>query len=208
MNRVEIKNQAKSMIKGRLLTVWKPQGIVILISLAAGLLLGIMTGGNKESSLYSLISLLFNLVLIPISVGVMVYMLKFIRNQNPEIQDVWSTLPKFIPILTTSIIATFAIIFGLFLLIIPGIILSFGLSMYVYILADSNYNLTPVEVLKESWRLMKGYKGDYFVFNFSFFGWMLLLPLTLGLIIIWLYPYMITAQTLYYEKLKSAPRMQ
>jgi uncharacterized membrane protein len=208
MNRVEIKNQAKSMIKGKLEIVWKAYFVVLLISLGAGLVMGLLTGDNTESSFYALINIIISLALMPISVGIMVYMLKFVRNQNPETKDVWSTFSKFIPIILTSIIAAFAISLGFILLIIPGIILSLGLSMYVYILADSNYNLSPVEVLRESWRLMKGYKGEYFVFNLSFIGWMFLVPLTFGLLLIWLLPYILTAETLFYERLKSAPRIQ
>ena len=50
---------------------------------------------------------------------------------------------------------------------------------------------------------MKGYKADYFVFMLSFLGWILLGVLTLGILYIWLYPYMETAKILYYEKLKE-----
>ena len=50
---------------------------------------------------------------------------------------------------------------------------------------------------------MKGYKGDYFVFLLSFIGWFLLVPFTLGIILIWLLPYILVAQIIYYEKLSE-----
>ena len=208
MNRIEIKNQAKAMIKGNLFTVWKAYFVVLAISLVAGIVVAILTGGNTESSLYNLLTSLFQLAMAPIMVGTQLYMLKFVRNQNPEPKDIWSTLPKFLPIILTTLLAGILIVIGFVLLIIPGIIISLGLSMYVYILADSNYNLSPVEVLKESWRLMKGYKGEFVLFTLSFIGWGMLAPLTLGLLYIWLIPYMETATTLFYEKLKTAPRKQ
>jgi len=51
--------------------------------------------------------------------------------------------------------------------------------------------------------MMNRYKRDYFVFGLSFFGWILLGIFTLGLLYIWLIPYMMTAEVLYYDELKK-----
>jgi len=59
------------------------------------------------------------------------------------------------------------------------------------------------DALTKSREMMKGYKTDYFVFILSFFGWFLLIVPTLGLICIWLLPYLMIAETLYYENLKT-----
>ena len=57
--------------------------------------------------------------------------------------------------------------------------------------------------MKESWNLTKGYKMDLFIFGLSFIGWAILAPFSLGLLYIWLMPYMIIATTLLYEELKK-----
>ena len=44
---------------------------------------------------------------------------------------------------------------------------------------------------------------DLFIFGLSFIGWTILASLTLGLLYIWLMPYMIVATTLLYEELKK-----
>ena len=64
-------------------------------------------------------------------------------------------------------------------------------------------DLGQVESIKKSWEMMKGYKWNYFVFILSFLGWILLTPFTLGLLFIWLIPYITVAEIIYYERLKG-----
>ena len=90
---------------------------------------------------------------------------------------------------------------GIALCVVPGIILALGFAMVNYIILDTN--LSGIDPLKKSFEMMKGHKGEYFVFGLSFIGWCLLIVPTLGLIMIWLFPYMIVANAMYYEKLKA-----
>ena len=73
--------------------------------------------------------------------------------------------------------------------------------MVTYLVVDTN--LSGADTLKKSREMMKGYKWDYFVFGLSFIGWILLVPVTLGLIAIWLVPYMVVAEAIYYDRLKD-----
>lgn len=197
MDRIQIKEEAKAKIKGNYVTIWKALIVVIIIS-------GIFTGISYENQILSFI---ISLLVAPLEVGFTYYMLKFVRNQNPEIKDLWSQYKRFIPIVVTLFILAFAILAGIIALIIPGIIIAIGLSMTQLILADPEYNnLEYVSVLKESWRLLKGYKSDYVMFQFSFFGWMLLVVLSFGIASIYVVPYITTANTLYYERLKNLKR--
>ena len=73
-----------------------------------------------------------------------------------------------------------------------------------FIMADElDENTKPMEVLDKSKSMMEGHKWEYFVFNLSFIGWFLLIPITLGIVLIWLIPYIQTANIMYYEKLKE-----
>ena len=197
MDRIQIKEEAKARIKGNYVTIWKALIVVIIIS-------GIFTGISYENQILSFI---ISLLVAPLGVGFSYYMLKFVRNQNPEIKDLWSQYKRFIPIVVTLFIFALAVLAGFIALIIPGIIIAIGLSMTQLILADPEYNnLEYVPVLKESWRLWKGYKSDYTMFQFSFFGWMLLVVLSFGIASIYVVPYITTANTLYYERLKNLKR--
>ena len=50
---------------------------------------------------------------------------------------------------------------------------------------------------------MNGYKWDYFVFQLSFIGWILLGVITAGIAYIFICPYINVATVLYYEELKK-----
>ena len=77
--------------------------------------------------------------------------------------------------------------------------------MALYIVLDTN--LSGNEAIRESMRMMDGYKWDYFVFQLSFLGWMILAPLTLGILYIWLLPYYSVAEVIYYERLREKTGM-
>lgn len=73
-----------------------------------------------------------------------------------------------------------------------------------YILAeDDAKTLKYREVMDRSEKLMDGHKMDYFVFELSFFGWLFLSVLTLGIGLIWTLPYIEVATIMYYEELKK-----
>ena len=55
--------------------------------------------------------------------------------------------------------------------------------------------------IRQSKALMRGHKGEYFTLCLSFFGWLLLSGLTLGILGIWLEPYMTVTQANYYNSL-------
>lgn len=205
MDRVKIKEEAKAMIRGNLWVLWKAILIIMIISgIASGI---VSTLAEKKTAMENLVNFILGLAMMPLSAGLTYYVLKFVRRQNPEVNDVWSQFSRFVPIVITGFLASIAIMLGMILLIIPGIILAFGISFYQYILVDQEYkDLDSVAILKESWRLTKGYKMDFFVFGLSFIGWGLLVAITFGLAAIYVVPYSTTATALYYENLKKAPR--
>jgi len=57
--------------------------------------------------------------------------------------------------------------------------------------------------IRQSRKLMKGYKGKLFMLNLSFIGWNLLARLTYGLLNFIVLPYTATAYILFYEELKK-----
>jgi uncharacterized membrane protein len=87
------------------------------------------------------------------------------------------------------------------LFIIPGIIKALAYSQAPYIIAE-NPNMPVMEALRLSERMMKGKKWDFFVLNLSFFGWALLSIPTLGLLTIWLEPYMQMSAVNFYNDVK------
>ena len=88
------------------------------------------------------------------------------------------------------------------LFVIPGIIKAFSYAMTPYIL-EEHPELTANEAIDHSRAMMKGHKFDLFWLYLSFIGWGILCIFTLGIGLLWLVPYMQTAQASFYEDVKA-----
>ena len=88
------------------------------------------------------------------------------------------------------------------LFVIPGIIKTFSYAMTPYIL-EEHPELTANEAIDHSRAMMKGHKFDLFWLYLSFIGWGILCIFTLGIGLLWLVPYMQTAQASFYEDVKA-----
>jgi len=73
-------------------------------------------------------------------------------------------------------------------------------SLTVYVAYD-NPNMSSLEVVNESARMMKGNRGKIFLLSLSFIGWAILVIFTLGIGYLWLMPYMVVAEVCFYEYL-------
>lgn len=66
------------------------------------------------------------------------------------------------------------------LLIIPGIVYSYGIYFANELMVD-NPNLSPMEALKLSRRMVDGHRGELFRLDLSFILWWLLMACTAGI---------------------------
>lgn len=87
------------------------------------------------------------------------------------------------------------------LFIVPGVIAYYSTYFTYQILCDYP-NLSPVEAIKLSKKMIKGHRTELFSMNLSFIGWYLLYPVTMGLIGIYVEPYRLTTDALYYENFR------
>ena len=202
MNRVEIKARAKEVIKGRLWEFWKGyltlSLILYIIEFACSFVVGFFDLGEVGASISSVIA---SFIIAPISLGFIYYSMRYAREESFELNDLFRYKKQwrsaFLLIFLISLFTTL----WTFLLIIPGIIAALSYSMAQYIYCDKE--LAPRECISESKEMMNGYKMDYFIFGLSFFGWIILGVFTLGLLYIWLIPYMMSAEVIYYDELKK-----
>lgn len=86
------------------------------------------------------------------------------------------------------------------LFIIPGIIAFYRYRMSLFIMLE-HPELSPVQCIEESKRLMNGYKSELFLLDLSFLGWIILsiIPFVSAYVI----PYMLSSFTGFYESLKT-----
>ena len=197
MNRAEIKNLAKEKIKGNLLNLLWP---IIVISIVGSI--PSMIVGDSESILALIIVLAASFVTSIFSVSYVAYLLEFVRTGTSTFNTIIECVKKnWLRILLVSILVGVFTFLWTLLFIIPGIVAALSYSMATYLIVDTD--LDANDAIKESKRMMKGYKWDYFVFGLSFIGWIILVPLTFGILYIWLLPYMYVSMAIYYEKLKA-----
>ena len=123
-------------------------------------------------------------------------------SYRPKVKDLFDGFNNLWPFLKVSLLSMLFVFLWSLLFVIPGIIKAASYSQAHYILAE-NPNMPAMEALRQSERMMAGRKWESFVLVLSFFGWALLSIPTLGLILIWLEPYMQMTMVNFYSDLKS-----
>lgn len=194
MERATLKAAAKKQIKGKI-------GILFLISLVIGLIvsaLGCIPVAGQIAAM--LLGSAFALATIDIYLGVT-------EGRKPELKDIFSQLKNTLPAFCTQFLAGLFICLWSLLLVIPGIIKTCSYSQAMYILAD-NPGISPKEAIQKSKEMMEGHKMEYFILSLSFFGWALLGAFTMGILYIWLLPYMQATFANYYKALKGEFRAE
>ena len=221
MNRVEIKNKAKEMIKGNKWYIWKP---LIIVSLCLGLIEGIAFGldaalgltttsttemlgqtvTNTQGGIISTVVGIFaGIVSSAFAVGYAMYVLSFIRGKKLELKDIIDFMKKnWVVAVLVSILVGLITVAGTILLVIPGIIAAIGLMYYKEVCAD-NPEMKAWDIVKKSWAMTNGHKMDLFVLGLSFIGWGIVCGFTFGILAIWLVPYITVTMALAYEELKK-----
>lgn len=199
MDRVKIKEKAKETIKGRIWTFIAPS---LLVSLIAGLIGGIIGFAfAKDSSVGEMLNVILEVAMLPITVGLLSYYMKLVRGKSVEMAEITKWYNLFGGIFVMFLLIGIFTTLWTLLFIIPGIIAAISYKMAPYIFIDGEHD--GASCIKKSKELMNGYKADYFVFQLSFIGWIILGVFTLGILYFWLIPYMTAADIIYYDELKK-----
>lgn len=189
MTRAELKEKAKSQIKGN---IWKLFLVLIIV-------LGISAVCNLIPYIGKVASFCLSAAL---SIGVSLIYLKLSHNESFEVGDVFEGCHIMGKAIWLQILTYLFTMLWSLLLIIPGIIKAYSYSMATYILAE-NQNMSANEAIKESMRIMDGHKMDLFILQLSFFGWGILTSLTFGILSIYTIPYMNATMVNFYNSIKD-----
>ena len=221
MDRVELKNKAKELIKGNKWYILKPLiiiGLVLLVidAIAIGIdfalgfskletvqVMGMNVTKYSSGIITNIVGVFTGLAGSALTVAYAYYILSFVRGKRLELKDVIDFMKKHWLIAFLASLLTGLIIIGCsLLLVVPGIIAAIGLSYYEEVCAD-NPDMKALDIVKKSWEMTKGHKMELFVLGLSFIGWSLVATFTLGILYIWLAPYMTVTFTLFYEQIKK-----
>ena len=200
--RAELKAMAKESLQGKygdaiVITVL----LFIISALIGGATAAFTTNMSEENA--EIIESIVELILSGLfTFGYLSFFLKISRNEDVEINELWSKTSMFMTFIAAAILIGLFTTLWTLLLIIPGIIAAFSYQMTLYILLD-NPDMNVMDAIKESKRMMKGHKMDYFVLQLSFIGWIILGIFTLGILYLWLVPYMNVTMCNFYNNLKE-----
>ena len=197
--RSELKQNAKNQLKNN----WGLAiGIIIvctLISCIPNLLVEI----NDESLAIAIIIPIITLVITgPLTIGQCKFFINLANRSNPKFSDLWYGFNNILKAIGVTLLVGIIVSIGTILLIIPGIILSFMYSQAYYIMAE-NLEMSIIDCLKESSRIMKGHKMDLFVLELSFLGWVILMGITFGIAGLYVLPYYSATLTNFYLEIKN-----
>ena len=120
----------------------------------------------------------------------------------PSLVSLFRHFPDWKRIIGANVIAALRILGGLLLFIVPGIIASYNYIALPYVLAE-NKDLTAREAVERSKDIMYGNRWRFFCMRFSFIGWQLLTLLTLGVLGIWLNPYISATDADFYREITN-----
>lgn len=221
VSRKEMKLAAKNDLNGRwgtaigamLLAMYVPSAIVSIPAMFLSFVYGLAMGTESYAMAgisYALMMVLTLvptfLIIAPLMMGYIYFSLRIARHQEANATMPYRAFTKGVygRVTLGYFMMTLFIMLWSLLFIIPGIIKSFSYAMMPYIMMDDP-NKTWKEALAESKQMMNGHKWDFFVLIMSFFGWILLVALTWGILIVYAGPYMQQAEANFYRALKGEP---
>lgn len=229
ITRAELKLAAKGSIRNARPHPMLVTLVYLLIPAAAYLIVTLLTGGVEgyrnlyyasltgdpyqiEAAKNALITgptflvfflqLLLSFASMVFSVGYMWYALRLARRQACGYANLFDGFAEAGRVLLTGILMGVFVFLWSLLLIIPGIIAAYRYRMAFYILFD-NPEVGALQAISMSKEMMRGHKLELFVLDLSFIGWLILVPLTLGILGLWVTPYMTATEANFYDSLNG-----
>lgn len=138
----------------------------------------------------------------PFALGLIIFSRNVLHHTDPRLEQLFDGFKNWGTAIAAYLLVAVATILGFVLLIIPGIIVSLGLALTMYIVADDP-EIGAYDAMSKSWDMMDGYKIKYLGLILMFLGLSLLCILTLGIGFLWLIPYSQVALVRFYEDVKA-----
>lgn len=120
-----------------------------------------------------LVAVLMALYSLVVNFGYYSHTLQKIRGEETSVGEIFSWFGMAGKIILLQILKTLYIYLWSMLFVIPGVIAMYRYRMADYCLLDDP-NISALEAIRRSKKLMQGRKMDLFTMDVSFFGWLLL----------------------------------
>ena len=162
-------------------------------------LMSLVASLPERTAMSTFFSLLVDLFLITLMGGYYIYCMGIRRGAEMPYATLLDGLSVAGKLIWCWLQMTVRIFLWSMLFVIPGIIAAYRYRFAYYnVLSDDA--LSAGDAIRLSCRQTQGRKADLFMLDLSFIGWSLLSGLTMGLLNIWLTPYMTLCDLAYYEE--------
>ena len=232
INRPELKMRARELIRSPDSKVFNVCAIFVALSalmnvLSAGVMGANITEADAEQILEHLkngnieyaasycrdflppvssyfIDAAIQIVMTVVSAGLLIFLLNTVRGTSPCAGNLLDGFGMFFKLVWLSILESVFIALWSILLIVPGIVAAYSYRMAVYIMID-NPDKTAMDCIRESKRMMDGYKLQLFVLDLSFILWVLFSSVAVIGMAVQLFsvPLLNMTYTLFYETLRT-----
>ncbi|MCQ2385244.1 MAG: DUF975 family protein [Clostridia bacterium] len=191
----DYKTRAKEALGGKIFgDLWMTALLVVLVESVAATIAGTIIPGVG----------LF-LITGPLSAGLAFAFVKQIKGTKMSVTDLLRGFTvNFGDNFILGLLQSIFIFLWSLLFVIPGLVKTYSYAMCFYIKND-NPNLSAIDCITESRKLMNGHKGQLFLLDLSFIGWYIVGALCFGIGILWVIPYHTAARTAFYDSIKSEP---
>ena len=127
--------------------------------------------------------------------------LRAARTNDMSFGDFFAAGARFVPYVLMSFLKSLAIVVGVLLLVVPGVIVALGFANAPFFVVDQR--LGPIASLKASWQVSEGQKGNLFVLLLAEVGLMIagFAACCVGMFVA--VPVMMLARTLVYMKMSG-----
>lgn len=221
LNRTQLKAEAKTITKNAAVSAYLFTFIYLLISLVLTLVSEFATGATAADLsaalemeipfptlglspvLVTFLSILISLISIILSAGYLIYHMGVRKGRIMPYATMFDGFTFVGKIIVLEILVFAYVFLWSLLFLIPGIIAGYRYRFALYNLCE-NPQLSPSEALRMSKAQTHGYKWELFVLDLSFLGWNILCALTLGILSIWIMPYIQQTDVGYFEAIKRA----
>ena len=149
------------------------------------------------------VSIVCTLLGVVLNVGASLYHLGIRRGEEMPFVTLFDGFAFVGKIILLFIVQYIFILLWTFLLVIPGIVAAYRYRFAMLNLCE-NPEIGVMEALSMSKAQTLGFKWQLFVLDLSFLGWMLLCGLTLGILSIWVQPYILQTNVGYFQQIKAA----
>ena len=227
LDRVQLKMEAKAITKNAKVSAY----LFTLLYLAIGLALDgvdwLVSGGTRNDvvtyvenymgvdvSVYlnsplalpaavsGFISIVVSLVTVVLSAGYILYALNVRKGLETPYSTMFDGFLFVGKIILLSIVQYIFIFLWSLLFIIPGIIAGYRYRFALYNLCE-NPEMGVMEAINMSKAQTRGHKWELFVLDLSWIGWNILCALTLGILSIWIAPYIQQTDIGYFQAIKE-----